>query len=42
MLTVLSVKEAQRCILESLAHKRTGMENIPVAASLGRVLAEKL
>lgn len=42
MLTVLSVKEAQRCILESLAHKRTGMENIPVAASLGRVLAEEI
>ena len=40
MLTVLSVKEAQRCILESLAQKRSGVENIPVAASLGRVTAE--
>lgn len=41
MLTVLSVKEAQRCILESLARKCSGVENIPVAASIGRVTAEE-
>ncbi len=40
MLTVLSVQEAQRRILESIKDGRTAIEAVEVSSSLGRVTAE--
>ncbi len=42
MLTVLSVREAQNCVLRSLKNKTMDVEEIPVKEALGRVAGEEL
>lgn len=42
MLTVLTVKEAQQRIIDSLKGKRTEIERVPIMKALGRVIAEDI